>query len=60
MAANFPLDPKRPVKNEGRVPVLDVPSLLSDVNKIAWTRAFLGWAYRCVVTKDPERAMIPH
>ena len=60
MAANFPLDPNHPVRNEGRVPVLYVPSLLSDVNKIAWTRAFLGWAHRCVVTKDPERAMTPH
>ena len=48
------------MRREGRVPILYVPTLLSDVNKIAWTRAFLGWAYRCVVTKDPEREMSPH
>ena len=51
MAANYPLDPDHPVRREGRVPVLAVPTLLSDVNKIAWMRAFLGWAYRC----DPDR-----
>ena len=60
MAAHYQLNPNHPVKGEGRVPVLHVPTLLSDVNKIAWTRAFLGWAYRCVVTKDPKRAMAPH
>ena len=40
--------------------MLTVPTLLSDVNKIAWTRAFLGWAYRCVKTRSPEGAMPPH
>ena len=38
MAANYPLDPNHPVRREGRVPVLAVPTLLSDVNKIAWMR----------------------
>ena len=60
VAANYPLDPNHPVRGEGRVPVLTAPTLLSDANKIAWTRAFLGWAYRCVVTKDPKRAMTQH
>ena len=60
MAANFQLDPANPVRREGRVPVLPVPTLLPDVNKIAWMRAFLGWAYRCVVTRAPEREMFPH
>ena len=60
MAANYPLDPNHPVRREGRVPVLAVPTLLSDVNKIAWMRAFLGWAHRCVVTKALEREMSPH
>ena len=40
--------------------MLSVPTLLSDVNKIAWMRAFLGWAYRCVKTHSPEGAMPPH
>ena len=60
MAANYPLDPNHPVRREGRVRVLAVPTLLSDVNKITWMRAFLGWAYLCVVTKTPEREMSPH
>ena len=42
LGANFPLDPDYPVVKEGRVPMLDTPSYLSDVNKIAWVRAFLG------------------
>ena len=42
------------------MPMLEVPSLLSDVNKIAWMRAFLGWAYRCVKNKSPEGVMPPH
>ena len=54
------LDPDHPVKGEGRVPILTVPTLLSDVNKIAWMRAFLGWAYRCAGTKDPQREITPH
>ena len=60
LAQNYPLDPNHPVKGEGRVPMLTVPTLLSDVNKIAWMRAFLGWAYRCAVTKHPQREMTPH
>ena len=60
MGANFPLDPDHPVQKEGRAPVLTVPTLLSDVNKIAWMMAFLGWAYRCVKTHSPEGAMPPH
>ena len=52
LGANFPLDPEHPVVKEGRVPMLDTPSYLSDVNKIAWVRAFLGWAYRCVKNKS--------
>ena len=48
------------IAKEGRVPMLTVPSLLSDVNKIAWMRAFLGWAYRCVKNKSPEGVMPPH
>ena len=54
MAQNYHLDPAHPVRGEGRVPVLTVPALFSDANKIAWMRAFLGWAYRCVVSKDPK------
>ena len=60
LGTSYPLDPDRPVKKEGRVPMLSVPTLLSDVNKIAWMRAFLGWAYRCVKTHSPEGAMPPH
>ena len=60
MAQAYHIDPAHPVKGEGRVPVLTVPTLLSDANKIAWMRAFLGWAYHCVVTKDPNRAMTPY
>ena len=60
LGATYPLDPEHPVAKEGRVPMLEVPSLLSDVNKIAWMRAFLGWAYRCVKNKSPEGVMSPH
>ena len=60
LGATYPLDPDHPVAKEGRVPMLEVPSLLSDVNKIAWMRAFLGWAYRCVKNKSPEGVMPPH
>ena len=60
LGANHHLDPDNPVQKEGRVPMLTVPTLLSDVNKIAWMRAFLGWAYRCVKTHSPEGAMPPH
>ena len=60
LGGNFQLDPDHPVAKEGRVPMLDTPSYLSDVNKIAWVRAFLGWAYRCVKNKSPEGVMTPH
>ena len=60
MGANYPLDPDNPVAKEGRVPALAVPTLLSDVNKIALMRAYLGWAYRCVKTHSPEGATPPH
>ena len=60
LGATYPLDPDFPVVKEGRVPMLTVPSLLSDVNKIAWMRAFLGWAYRCVKNRSPEGVMPPH
>ena len=60
LGGNFQLDPDNPVRGEGRVPMLDTPSYLSDINKIAWMRAFLGWAYRCVRNKSPEGVMTPH
>ena len=60
LGATYHLDPDCPVAKEGRVPMLAVPTLLSDVNKIAWMRAFLGWAYRCVKNRSPEGAMPPH
>ena len=60
LGGNFQLDPNHPVAKEGRVPMLDTPSYLSDVNKIAWVRAFLGWAYRCVKNRSPEGVMTPH
>ena len=60
LGANFQLDPDHPVAKEGRVPMLDTPSYLSDINKIAWMRAFLGWAYRCVKNKSPEGVMPCH
>ena len=60
LGVTYPLDPDHPVAKEGRVPMLEVPSLLSDVNKIAWMRAFLGWAYRCAKNKSPEGVMPPH
>ena len=59
MAQTYHVDPKNPERGAGRIPVLTVPTLLSDANKIAWMRAYLGCAYRCVVTKDPRRAMTP-
>ena len=49
-----------PEKGSAKAPVLTGPSLLSDANKIAWMRAYLGWAYKCVSTGDPLRDMIPH
>ena len=60
LGGNFQLDPNHPVAKEGRVPMLETPSYLSDVNKIAWVRAFLGWAYRCVRNRSPEGVMTPH
>ena len=60
LGATYHLDPDNPVQKEGRVPMLTVPTLLSDVNKITWMRVFLGWAYRCVKTHSPEGAMPPH
>ena len=36
------------------IPPLEPISYLSDANKIAWVRAFLGWAYKAVMIQDVD------
>ena len=36
------------------IPHLEPISYLSDANKIAWMRAFLGWAYKAVLTQNVD------
>ena len=43
---HYYVDPSNPEKGTGKIPVLAVPLLLSDANKIVWMRAYLGWAYK--------------
>ena len=44
------------------IPPLEPNSYLSDANKIAWVRAFLGWAYKAVMVQDvdPQVEMCEH
>ena len=53
-------NPEWAVKGEGKVPILKELSFLSDANKIAWMRAYLGWACKCTRTGDPRRNTVPH
>ena len=36
------------------IPHMEPISYLSDANKIAWVRAFLGWAYKAVMIQDVD------
>ena len=44
------------------IPHMEPISYLSDANKIAWVRAFLGWAYKAVMIQevDPQVDMCEH
>ena len=44
------------------IPRMEPISYLSDANKIAWIRAFLGWAYKAVMIQDvdPQVDMCEH
>ena len=58
LGQNYVVYHEQAPNGDPKVPVLKVVSLFSDSNKIAWIRAFLGWAYRCTFTGSPDIPML--
>ena len=43
-----------PPESKKVIPHLEPISYLSDANKLAWMRAFLGWAHKAMLTQNPD------